>query len=216
VTCNVLARDVASFVEEARRAIGERVSLPAGVFAVFAGTAQAQVQAQRELILRSALGAFGILLLFGIVSRDPRNFALLVVNLPFALAGGVLAALLASRGLSLGSLVGFVTLFGITSRNTILMFSHFQHLVEFEGLVWDRETALRGATERVVPVAMTALVTGFGLLPVALSAGRPGGEIDGPMAIVILGGLVTSTALTLLALPALALRFGRFERRGGG
>jgi Cu/Ag efflux pump CusA len=167
-------------------------------------------------MLRGALGAFGILLLFGIVSRHPRNFALLVVNLPLALAGGVLAALLASRDLSLGSLVGFVTLFGITSRNAILMLSHFQHLVDFEGLVWERDTALRGASERVVPVAMTALVTGLGLLPIALSAGRPGGEIDGPMAITILGGLATSTALTLFALPALALRFGRFERREPG
>ena len=96
-----------------------------------------------------------------------------------------------------------------------MMLSHFQHLVDVEGLTWERETALRGATERVVPVTMTALVTGLGLLPVALSAGRAGGEIDGPMAIVILGGLATSTALTLLALPALALRFGRFEATRG-
>ena len=124
----------------------------------------------------------------------------------------MLAAFLAGQGLSLGALVGLVTLFGITSRNAIMMLSHFQHLVDVEGLAWGRATALRGAGERVVPVAMTALVTGLGLLPVALSAGRPGGEIDGPMAIVILGGLVTSTALSLLVLPALALRFGRFER----
>ena len=212
VTCNVAGRDVASFVREARRAVAEQVSFPPGVYSVFGGMAQARERAQRDILLRGGLGAFGILLLLGMVSRHPRNLALLVVNLPLALAGGVLAAFLAGRGLSLGGLVGLVTLFGVTSRNAIMMLSHFQQLVDVEGLSWGRATALRGAGERVVPVAMTALVTGLGLLPVALSAGRPGGEIDGPMAIVILGGLVTSTALSLLVLPALALRFGRFER----
>ncbi len=214
VTCNVVGRDVSSFVAEARRTLAERVFMPPGVYTEFAGAAQARAQAQSDILLRGLLGSFGILLLLAMVSQHPRNFALLVVNLPLSLAGGVLAAFFGG-GLSLGALVGLVTLFGITSRNLILMLSHFQHLVDVEGASWCRETALRGAGERVVPVAMTALVTGLGLLPVALSAGRPGGEIDGPMAIVILGGLLTSTALTLLALPALALRFGRFEPSEG-
>ncbi len=212
VTCNVAGRDVASFVAEARRAVAEQVLLPPGVYTDFGGTAEARAQAQSEILLRGLLGGFGILVLLAMVSSHPRNFALLVVNLPLSLAGGVLAAFLSGGGLSLGALVGLVTLFGITSRNSIMMLSHFQHLVDVEGASWGRATALRGAGERVVPVAMTALVTGLGLLPVALSSGRPGGEIDGPMAIVILGGLVTSTALTLLVLPALALAFGRFER----
>src|SRR5246127_710344 len=115
-----------------------------------------------------------------------------LVNVPFALVGGVLAALLAGRELSLGSLVGFVTLFGITMRNSIMMVSHFEHLVAEEGCAWNFETALRGATERLVPILMTALVTALGLLPLALGGNAAGREIEGPMAIVILGGLVTS------------------------
>jgi Cu/Ag efflux pump CusA len=113
--------------------------------------------------------------------------------------------------LTVGSLVGFVTLFGITTRNSIMMVSHFEHLVTVEGRPWGLETALRGASERLVPVLMTALVTGLGLLPIALGAEEAGREIEGPMALVILVGLATSTLLNLLVLPTLALRYGRFE-----
>jgi len=147
-----------------------------------------------------------------------RNLVLLLVNLPFALVGGVAAVAIsgwidpAASRFSIGTLVGFVTLFGITTRNSLMMVSHFDHLVREEGQVWGLETALRGATERVVPILMTASVTTLGLLPLALGSGQAGREIEGPMAIVILGGLVTSTALNLLVLPTLALRWGRFER----
>ncbi|MGV8920594.1 MAG: efflux RND transporter permease subunit [Pseudomonas sp.] len=111
--------------------------------------------------------------------------------------------------LSLGSLVGFVTLFGITLRNSIMLISHYSNLVNEEGMTWGPETARRGAAERLVPILMTAVVTALGLLPLALASGAAGNEIEGPMAIVILGGLVTSTALNLLV----ALHFGRFEKR---
>jgi Cu/Ag efflux pump CusA len=112
--------------------------------------------------------------------------------------------------LTLGSLVGFVTLFGVTLRNSIMIVSHYRRLVEVEGRDWNQETALDGATDRVVPVLMTAAVTALALLPVAMRWREAGGELDGPMAIVILGGLATSTAANLVALPWLALRFGRF------
>jgi len=115
--------------------------------------------------------------------------------------------------LSLGTLVGFVTLFGITMRNSIMMISHFEHLVREEGMTWGLDAATRGATERLVPIVMTALVTVLGLLPLAAGSGAAGREIEGPMALVILGGLITSTLLNLLVLPTLALRYGRFERR---
>ena len=117
--------------------------------------------------------------------------------------------------LSLGSIVGFVTLFGISLRNTIMMISHYEHLVSVESHPWDARTAVEGAADRLVPILMTSLVTGLGLLPLALGAGEPGREIEGPMAIVILGGLVTSTLLNLLILPTLALRYGRFLRDEG-
>ena len=135
---------------------------------------------------------------------------LVLVNVPFALAGGVLAALLSGGSLSVGSLVGFVSLFGISARNSILMISHYEGLVADEGLAWGLESAIRGATERLVPILMTALVVALGLLPIALGSKEAGKEIEGPMAIVILGGLVTSTALNLLVLPTLALRYGSF------
>ena len=140
-----------------------------------------------------------------------RSLVLVLANLPFALAGGVIAIFLSGGWLTLGSLVGLVTLFGISTRNSIMMISHFDHLVRVEGHSWNMETALRGASERLVPILMTALVAGLGLLPIAIGSGDPGREIEGPMAIVILGGLATSTVLNLLVLPTLALRFGRFE-----
>jgi Cu/Ag efflux pump CusA len=139
-----------------------------------------------------------------------RNLLLVLVNVPFALVGGVVAAADSGGYLSLGSMVGFVTLFGITMRNSIMMISHFEHLVSEEGMTWGPAAAMRGASERLLPILMTALVTALGLLPLAISSGTAGREIEGPMAIIILGGLFTSTALNLLVLPALALRYGRF------
>src|SRR4029078_11489840 len=105
-----------------------------------------------------------------------------------------------------------VTLFGITMRNSIMMVSHFEQLVTQEGMVWGPEAALRGASERVMRMLITAIVTGLGLLPLAIGSGEAGREIEGPMAIVILGGLITATMLNLLVLPTLALRFGSFRR----
>jgi CzcA family heavy metal efflux pump len=215
ITCNPAGRDVASFVADAQKQISSKVKFPAGVYAVFSGAAQEQQQAQDELLLHSLAAAAGIIVLLAIVFRKTRRVLLVLANLPFALVGGVLAIFLVgyfSEGqgsLSLGTLVGFVTLFGITMRNSIMMISHFEYLVNVEKLPWGMEAALRGATERLVPILMTALVTALGLLPLALGSGEAGREIEGPMAIVILGGLVTSTALNLLVLPTLALRYGK-------
>jgi Cu/Ag efflux pump CusA len=217
VTCNP-RRDVVSFARDARRAIAQRVSLPAGVYAVLGGEAETQAAARNELLAHAAIAAVGVGLLLAIGFGGWRNLLLLLVNLPFALVGGVLAIALsgwldpAAGRLSIGTLVGFVTLFGITTRNSIMMISHFEHLVREEGLPWGAETAHRGAAERVVPILMTASVTALGLLPLALGSGQAGREIEGPMAIVILGGLLTSTALNLLVLPTLALAWGRFAR----
>ena len=127
--------------------------------------------------------------------------------------GGVLAVFATGGLLSLGGMIGFVTLFGITLRNSILMIAHYEHLVKVEGMNWEQETAIRGAGDRLTPILMTSIMTGLGVLPLAMGMGDPGREIEGPMAVVILGGLLTSTALNLLVLPTLALRFGRFEPR---
>jgi CzcA family heavy metal efflux pump len=210
ITCNVQGRAVDSFVDEARRRI-IHLSFPTDTYVEFSGTAEAQAQSRRDLLVNSLLAALGIVLLLSVVMRNYRNLLLVLLNLPLALVGGVLVALLTGASLSLGSLVGFVTLFGITLRNSIMLVSHYEHLVEMEGMSWGLDTALRGASERLAPILMTALVTGLGLLPLAIGSGDPGREIEGPMATVILGGLVTSTFLNLLVLPTLALRYGRFE-----
>ncbi len=219
ITCNATGRDVTSFVADARRQLAEKVSFPGGVYPVFSGAAEAQAAAQRQLLLHSMVAAVGILLLLVVVFGGWRNLFLVLVNVPFALVGGVLAVYLSGlcgpaeeAGLTIGSLVGFVTLFGITMRNSIMLIAHFEHLVQEEGLSWGPEAAMRGASERLGPILMTAIVTGLGLLPLALGSGEAGREIEGPMAIVILGGLVTSTLLNLLVLPTLALRYGRFEK----
>jgi len=219
ITCVPRGRDVASFVADAERTLRARVALPPGAYLEFGGTAQAQAAAQRELLLECGMAGVGILLLLWLAFRNPRTVALVLANVPFGLVGGVLAVAAISRlgaesaGLTMGSLVGFVTLFGITMRNSIMLISHYQHLVDEEGETWGLGAAVRGATDRVVPILMTALVTGLGLLPLALGTGSAGREIEGPMAIVILGGLTSSTTLNLLVLPPLALRFGRFARR---
>ena len=217
VTCNPEGVDVATFVAEAKKAVAAKVKFPAGVYAEFSGAAEAAAAARNQLLLHSAIAAVGIVLLLTIVFRTWRNLVLVLVNVPFALVGGVLflfgMQLIEGKGmLSVGALVGFVTLFGITMRNSIMMISHFEHLVEVEGQTWNLETALLGASERLIPILMTAIVTALGLLPLAIGAGEAGREIEGPMAIVILGGLITSTLLNLLVLPTLAVKFGRFAK----
>jgi CzcA family heavy metal efflux pump len=211
ITCNVSGRDVDSFVAEAQRRIQSDVKLPAGTYVEFGGTATGEARARHDLLIHSLLAGLGIVLLLSVIMRNGRNLTLVLLNLPFALVGGVLAVFASGGLLSIGALVGFVTLFGITLRNSIMMISHYEHLVSVEDQLWGPETALRGAAERLTPILMTALVTGLGLLPLAIGSGDPGREIEGPMAIVILGGLLTSTVLNLLVLPTLALRYGRFD-----
>jgi len=211
VTCNVAGRDLNSFVADAQKTLRASVELPPGTYVAFSGATAAQAQSRRDLLVHSSLAGLGIIVLLSMVLENVRNLLLVLINLPFALVGGVLAVFAAGGGLSLGSLVGFVTFFGITLRNSLMMISHYEHLVAVEGMTWGLAAAMRGASERLAPILMTALVTALGLLPLAIGSGAPGHEIEGPMALVILGGLITSTALNLLVLPTLALRYGRFE-----
>ena len=216
VTANADKRDIVDFEREVKQRIAEEVEFSPGNYAVFEGAAQAQAEAREDLIVHSLLASAGIFVLLYIAFNNLRNLLIAFLNLPFALIGGALAVLAGGGWLSLGSLVGFVTLFGITLRNSIMLVSHYQHLVENEGLPWNSETALRGAAERLPSILMTALVTGFALLPLALGSGQPGREIEGPMATIIVGGLVTSTILNLLILPTTLLHYGRFARLRNG
>lgn len=211
VTANVEGRDLQAFEADARRRLAAQVQLSPGNYLTVSGTAQAQRQARTDLIVHSLIAGIGIFLLLYVAFNNLRNLIITFVNLPFALIGGVIAVLASGGWMSLGSLVGFVTLFGITLRNSIMLVSHYQHLVEHEGETWGLETALRGAGERLPSILMTALVTALALMPLALGTGEPGREIEGPMATIIVGGLVTSTLLNLLVLPTILLHFGRFE-----
>ena len=202
VTCNVSGRDLASFAREAEDRI-RALSLPAGVSCVIAGEHEARRTAQRELVLLGLAAGAGILFFLWLAFGSIRRLALVLTNLPFALVGGVIAVYVTGGILDVGALVGFVTLFGITMRNGLMMVSHWEHLRLVEGVPWGAELVFRGARERLAPILMTALVTGLGLLPIAIGSGEAGREVEGPMALVILGGLVTSTALNLLVLPVL-------------
>jgi CzcA family heavy metal efflux pump len=213
VTANVRGRDAEGVTRDLEQRLTSSVSLPSGVYAEVGGTGTAQRAARRELLRNSLLAAAGVVMLLWVAFGESSRLLLVLANLPFALVGGVLAVFATGGLLSLGSLVGFVTLFGIATRNAVMLVSHYDHLVAVEGESWGPATALRGALERLGPILMTALVTALGLLPLALGSGDPGREIEGPMAIVILGGLLTSTALSLFVLPTLALRFGRFGPR---
>ncbi len=208
VTCNVRGRDVASFVAQAKREIPTKVDLAAGDYLEWTGAAEEQHRARRELLLHSSLAGVGIVLLLSLAFRRPRHTFLVLANLPFAFLGGIAAVALTGGTLSMGAMVGFVTLFGITMRNSIMMVSHQDHLVRVEGEPPGRATVIRAASERLSPILMTALVTGLGLLPIALGSGSAGREIEGPMACVILGGLVSSTLLNLLLLPSLYHAYG--------
>ncbi|OAM52893.1 acriflavin resistance protein [Methylovorus sp. MM2] len=213
VTANVTGRDIQSFSDELKKRIKSEVQLSPGNYVSYTGSAEAEAQSRRDLIVHSILAVAGIFIMLYIAFGQLRNLLLTFANLPFALIGGVLAAILSGGWVSLGTMVGFVTLFGITLRNSIMLVSHYQHLIDAEGMTWGLETAIRGASERLPSILMTALVTALGLLPLAAGSGQPGKEIEGPMAMIIVGGLITSTILNLLILPTIMLHFGRFEKR---
>ncbi len=213
ITANVENRDLNSFNDEIKKRIKNDIQLHQGNYLAFTGEAEANAQSREDLLVHSILAGVAIFLMLYIAFGRLRNLVLTFVNLPFALIGGVIAALLTGGWISLGSLVGFVTLFGITLRNSIMMISHFQHLIDEENCIWNLETCIRGATERLPSILMTALVTGLGLLPLAAGSNQPGREIEGPMATIIVGGLVTSTILNLLILPTIMLHFGRFKKQ---
>jgi CzcA family heavy metal efflux pump len=212
VTANVNGRDVEGFTKELKEKLQKEAHLTPGNYLAFSGEAEAQAKSREDLIVHSLLATVGIFLMLYIAFGRLRNLLLTFANLPFALIGGVFAVMFTGGWISLGSLVGFVTLFGITLRNSIMLVSHYQHLIDVEGKTWNLETAILGASERLPSILMTALVTALGLLPLAIGSGQPGREIEGPMATIIVGGLVTSTILNLLILPTIMLHFGRFEK----
>ena len=208
VTCNVRGRDLGAVANEIQAALGG-VTFPAEYHAELLGEYAAHAESRNRLLTLAAFALLGIFLLLFVDFGEARPAVLVFLTLPFALVGGVMAALLSGGVLSLGSLVGFVSVLGIAARNGIMLISHYRHLEAEEGMPWGRELILRGAEERLAPILMTALVTALALLPVVINGDAAGHEIEHPMAVVILGGLATSTLLNLLLLPALYAKYGR-------
>ncbi len=207
VSCNVRGRDLGSVARDLEQRV-RALSFERGYHPEFLGEYAARQESRQRLLLLAGVSLLGILLILHSDFRSTRLALLIFASLPFALVGGVAGAYLTGGVLSLGSLVGFVTVLGIAARNGIMLISHYRHLEEQEGVEFGPELVVRGAEERVVPILMTALATGLALLPIALGGHKPGQEIQHPMAVVILGGLATSTLLNLFFMPALYLRFG--------
>ena len=209
VTANSTRADVAGLARQIQAAVAAGVTLPPGVYLEYSGAAEGQRAAEQELLINVAVAAVGIIALLILAFGGGRPAVLILSSAPSALAGGVVAVALTGGVISLGAMVGFVTLFGIAARNSILLVAHADFLVTEEGAAWNLQTVLRATRERLAPILMTALVTGLGMVPLALGSGEAGREVQGPMATVILGGLATSTLLSLLLLPPLILAYRR-------
>ncbi|MGR6331023.1 efflux RND transporter permease subunit [Sphingomonas sp. XXL09] len=207
VTLNVAGADLGTVAQAVDAAVA-KVPFATGYHPQVLGEYAALKESRSRLWSIGALCLVGILLLVWMEFRSRRITALVGVSLPFALVGGVVAVAVTGGVLSLGSLVGFVTVIGIAARNGIMLLSHYRHLERHEGMTFGRELVLRGAEERLVPILMTAACAGLALVPLIVAGNAPGHEIEHPMAIVILGGLISSTALNLLLLPALYARYG--------
>ncbi len=206
--------DLDSFSDQLRKKVLSQITFPPGYAPEFTGAAVEQRHSKSQLIVHALLAGAGVLLLIYIAIGSWRHTLLTLVNLPFALIGGIAAVWLDGGIVSVGSMVGFVTLFGITVRNAIMLISHYRRLVVDEKFMWNTATAIQGASERLPAVLMTATVTGLAMLPVAWGSDNPGREIMGPMSAIIIGGLISSTILTLLLLPTLLLRWARFPSHG--
>jgi CzcA family heavy metal efflux pump len=209
VQCNVAGRDLLSVVNEIEAAVARNVSLPQGYRVEYGGQFESEAEASRRLLILGGGVILAILLVLATAFHSTRDALIIMLNLPLALVGGVAGVYFAGGILSVASIIGFITLFGIATRNGIMLVAHIRHLQQEEGVTDLREAVALGATERLAPILMTALAAGLALIPIAAGMGKPGSEIQAPMAMVILFGLLTSTALNMLVVPAVYLAAGR-------
>jgi CzcA family heavy metal efflux pump len=212
ISCNVAGRDLGGVVRDVQAAITQAVPMPVGYRVEYGGQFESEERATQRLLALGVLVIAGLFMLLVLAFGRARDALLVMVNLPLALIGGVVGVFLSGGILNVATLIGFITLFGIATRNGIMLVSHIQHLMQEEGVVDLREAVERGARERLVPILMTAMAAGLALIPLALGSGQSGSEIQTPMAIVILCGLTTSTLLNMFVVPTLYLRFGRVLR----
>jgi CzcA family heavy metal efflux pump len=209
VLSNVAGRDLGSVVTEIQQKLRTQLNLPPGYFLEYGGQFAAQQEATNRLLLLSLLSIVAIFCLLFKALKSWQAALQVLINLPLALIGAILAVKLTGGTFSVATLVGFISLVGITSRNGIMMIAHYLHLMEHEGEQFSESMIIRGTLERLVPVLMTAATAGLSLIPLALAAGQPGKEILQPLAVVVLGGILTSTLLDQLVTPTVFYRFGR-------
>jgi CzcA family heavy metal efflux pump len=209
ISSNVAGRDLGSVVDDMRTAIAREVPMPAGYRVEYGGQFESEQSASQRLLVLGIGVVAGLFMLLVLAFGTPRDALLIMLNLPLALIGGVVGVFLAGGVLSVASMVGFITLFGIATRNGIMLVSHIHHLMQEEGVTDFRQAVERGARERLIPILMTAMAAGLALIPLALGGGKSGSEIQTPMAIVILCGLMTSTLLNMVVVPTLYLRYGK-------
>jgi CzcA family heavy metal efflux pump len=209
VSANSGGRDLGSLVEEIKKKLDLHLKLPAGYYTVLGGQFESQEQASRLLLIFGALSLLAIIAILYLHFHSWTITFQILLNIPLALIGSIVAIYLTERELSVATLVAFITLCGIASRNGIMMLSHYLHLMKSEGMAFSEEMVIKGSLERLIPVLMTAISAAVALIPLLLSRGQPGKEILYPVAVVIVGGLISSTLLDILATPAIFYRFGR-------
>jgi CzcA family heavy metal efflux pump len=213
VQCNVAGRDLLGVVNEIEAAVGAQVKLPQGYRVEYGGQFESEAEASRRLLVLGGGVIIAILLILATAFHSTRDALIIMLNLPLALVGGVAGVYFAGGVLSVASIIGFITLFGIATRNGIMLVAHIRHLQEVEGVTDLRHAVAVGATERLAPILMTALAAGLALVPIAAGMGKPGSEIQAPMAMVILFGLLSSTTLNMVVVPAVYFAAGRHRTK---
>ncbi len=213
ISANVAGRDLGSVVGDIQATVADAVPMPAGYRVEYGGQFESQQTASRRLLVLGLAALLGLFMLLVLAFGSARDALIVMINLPLALIGGVAGVFLAGGVLSVASMIGFITLFGIATRNGIMLVSHVHHLMTSEGVTDFREAIERGARERLAPILMTAMAAGLALVPLALGGGKPGSEIQTPMAVVILCGLATSTLLNMFVVPTLYLKYAHPPRR---
>jgi len=211
LTANVAGADLAGTVERVQRTLASELRLPSGYRITYGGQFEEAAKSVRNLIVLSIVILAAMYALLFTAFRNHRHTLIVLVNLPLALIGGIYAVAIGDGVLSIAALVGFITLFGIATRNGVLLVSHYQNLMRSEGVEL-RDAIRQGSLERLAPVLMTALCAGLALIPLVLAGDEPGNEIQSPMAVVILGGLLTSTFLNMVLVPVLFARWGAVAR----